>query len=285
MIAASDDAARLGSSAARREVRAALRQAARLAGGVIDLLLPPQCPTCDAIVDRPGRLCPDCFRATSFITEPCCRHCGVPFAHAALGAPDGCCPTCRADLPLFDRARAAFRYDDQARRVLLPFKHGDRVDLARALAPAMARAGAALLRDAEILVPVPLHRSRLFARRYNQAALLARAVGRIAGRPVAVDALRRLRRTESLGHLTAAQRAAEVADAFAVAPRRLALVAGRRVLLFDDVLTSGATTGACAAALRTAGARAVDVLVAARVADPRLDSPTAAPRVDEEEDP
>ncbi len=138
------------------------------------------------------------------------------------------------------------------------------------LAPHMARAGAALLRDADVLVPVPLHRRRLFERRYNQAALLAKAVGRLAGPPCLPDLLIRQRATQSLGEMTAAERAAEVADAFAVRPRLAADLAGRRVLLVDDVLTSGATANACAAALFAAGAAAVDVLVAARVPDPRL---------------
>ncbi len=134
----------------------------------------------------------------------------------------------------------------------------------------MARAGAELLQDTDLLVPVPLHRTRLFHRRYNQAALLAQAVGRIAGRPCLLDALQRHRATESLGEKSAAERAAEVADAISVRPSRAARVAGQRVLLIDDVMTSGATANACAGALLSAGAMLVDVLVAARVPDPRL---------------
>jgi predicted amidophosphoribosyltransferase len=117
---------------------------------------------------------------------------------------------------------------------------------------------------------VPLHRRRLFRRRYNQAALLTRAVGRIAGLPVLPDALLRLRATASLGEKSAEQRAMEVADAFAVRPARAARIVGARVLLIDDVMTSGATANACARALLAAGAAGVDVLVAARVPDPRL---------------
>ena len=136
-------------------------------------------------MDAPGLLCAECFRLTGFITEPFCARCGVPFAHAALGGAEHLCPGCRAAPPVFQRARAALRYDAQGRRLILPFKHADRTELAAVLAPHMARAGAVLLREADLLVPVPLHRGRLFRRRYNQAALLAKAVGRIAGRPCA----------------------------------------------------------------------------------------------------
>jgi ComF family protein len=221
-------------------------------------------------VDAPGLLCAECFRRTGFITEPLCIRCGVPFASAGLGGPEHLCPGCRAVPPVFYRARAALRYDAQGRRLILPFKHADRTEMASALAPHMARAGAALLRETNLLVPVPLHRARLFWRRYNQAALLAQAIGRIAGRPCMLDALLRRRATASLGEKSAAERATEVAGAFTVRPSRAARLAGKRVLLIDDVMTSGATANACAVALLAAGAAQVDVLVAARVPDPRL---------------
>ena len=226
--------------------------------------------SCGEPVDVQGHLCLDCFRLTGFITEPCCVRCGVPFASAAQGGSDRLCPSCRDAPPAFDRARAALRYDGQARRLLLPFKHADRTEIAWTLVPHMARAGAALLRQADILVPVPLHRRRLFLRRYNQAALLARGLARLARKPALPDALVRTRATVSLGAKSAAERAAEIAGAFAVRASRVARVAGQRVLLIDDVMTSGATANACARALLAAGAAAVDVLVAARVPDPRL---------------
>ncbi|HWA81435.1 MAG TPA: phosphoribosyltransferase family protein, partial [Acetobacteraceae bacterium] len=168
------------------------------------------------------------------------------------------------------RARAALLYDAGARRLILPLKHADRTELASVLALHMARAGAALLREAGLLVPVPLHRRRLFARRYNQAALLARALSRRTHVPVLADALVRLRPTAPLGEMSAAERAAEVAEAFALRPLRADAVRGRRVLLIDDVLTSGATANECARTLLAAGAASVDVLAAARVPDPRL---------------
>ena len=243
----------------------------RLAGRVaLDLLLPPSCAACDNPVAVQGQLCPACFGGTNFVTAPLCAGCGVPFASMEQGGREALCPGCRAHPPVFGQARAALRYDDQARRLILPLKHGDRVELSRILAPMMARAGAALLARADVLVPVPLHRRRLFERRYNQAAVLAYAVGRPAGRAVVPDGLVRTRRTAPLDEKSPEERAREVAGSFVVRPSRVERIAGRSVLLIDDVMTSGATANACSAALLGAGAVVVDVLVAARVPDPRL---------------
>lgn len=245
-----------------------------IARGLLNLLLPPQCICCEAPVDVQGRLCADCFRRTDFLTAPCCARCGVPFAAAGQGdAAAMCqswCQSCLVSPPLFQRARAALRYDAQARQLILPLKHADRPELAAMLAPHMARAGSALLRDADLLVPVPLHRLRLFHRRYNQAALLAGAISRIAGVPALLDGLVRRRATASLDRKSPAERAAELHEAFAVRPERAARLVGRSVVLIDDVMTSGATANACAAVLLGGGARCVDVVVAARVPDPRL---------------
>jgi ComF family protein len=250
-----------------RDLTGRVRQAGRAA---LDLLLPLQCALCEAAVEQPGQLCADCFGRTGFITEPCCARCGVPFAVAGQGGALQLCPACRDAAPVFGEARAALRYDRQARRLVLPFKHADRLELARVLAPHMARAGAALLRRAELLIPVPLHRRRLFYRRYNQAALLAQALSRLSGRPAIVDAMQRVRPTVPLGDKSPEARAATVADAFVVRPWRASAILGKRLLLIDDVMTSGATANACASTLLAAGAAAVDVLVAARVPDPRL---------------
>ena len=244
--------------------------AARLGRAALDLLLPPQCLTCDASVGEPGLLCAACFRETSFVTAPMCICCGVPFGNAGQGGTVQLCPTCRVGQQAYDTARAALRYDIQARRIVLPFKHADRIELAYGLVPLMARAGAALLERAEVLVPVPLHRRRLFSRRYNQAALLARGLARVAHRPAVLDGLLRHRATPPLGERNAVERAATVDGAFAVRPARRVAIEGRRVLLIDDVMTSGATANECARVLRAAGAASVDVLVAARVPDPRL---------------
>jgi predicted amidophosphoribosyltransferase len=235
---------------------------------VLDLLLPPLCLTCDRPVDGVGRFCPDCFRRTAFVTEPLCVACGEPFRAAREGGAAPVCAACSLRPPPWQRARGALRYDGQTQRIVLALKYADRTELAAPLAALMARAGAALLAAAELIAPVPLHRRRLFARRYNQAALLALALGRIGGRPVVPDLLARPRHTRPLGHLGAAARAVAMEGAVVVRPHRAARVAGRRVLLVDDVMTSGSTARACTEALLGAGAAAVDVLVAARVAHP-----------------
>ena len=272
----SDSAASPARTALARVARASLG-AARAGGmralrGVLDALLPPHCLLCEAAVDAQGSLCAGCFARLSFVTEPCCARCGVPFPRAGAAGPGAVCPSCADRPPAFETARAALRYDAGSQRLILPFKHGDRTELAAPLARHMARAGAALLARAELLAPVPLHPRRLLARRYNQAALLAAKLARAAGKPHAPDLLRRRRATPPLGEAGAAERAALVAGAFAVPRRGAARVAGRRVLLVDDVMTSGATAGACAEALLAAGAAAVDVLAAARVPDPRLEA-------------
>jgi ComF family protein len=241
----------------------------RLSRTALDLLLPPHCLTCDADVQQQGTFCAACFTQATFISASCCDACGVPFAFPGQ-ALDGLCPRCIEARPPWRRARAAFAYDHFSRHPILQLKHADRTDIATALAAPMRRAGAALLAEADLLVPVPLHRTRLFARRYNQSALLARAITRLTGHAAMPDALIRPRRTATLAGKDHTARAAELHGAIAVRPTRAAALVGRRVLLIDDVLTSGATAGACTQALLAAGAAAVDVLVAARVPDPRL---------------
>jgi ComF family protein len=242
----------------------------RLLTAALDLLLPPACVLCAAPVDAAGLLCAECFGGLHFLGEPCCQCCGTPFELAWHAMEGGLCQRCLDAPPFFERARAAMSYDAASRRLVLPFKHADRVEYAGLLARLMARAGAQLLRDCQIIVPVPLHRRRLFVRRYNQAALLARSLSAMSDRPAQPDALRRIAATESLGGKSASERREEVVGAFAVRPRRAAGLMGRRILVVDDVMTSGATVNECAACLLDAGASAVDVLVAARVPDPRL---------------
>jgi ComF family protein len=242
----------------------------RAARRALDLVLPPRCAACDNPVDVQGQLCAVCFGLTHFITVPFCGRCGVPFASVEQGGAEGTCPSCRTETPVFREARGALRYDDQARHLILPLKHGDRVELAAVLGQMMMRAGAALLQRADVLVPVPLHRRRLFKRKYNQAAVLALAIGRLAERRVLPDALVRTRHTAPLDKKSPEERALEVTGSLIVRPSRLKEILGKTVLLIDDVMTSGATANACAGVLLAADAKAVDVLVAARVGDPRL---------------
>ncbi len=240
---------------------------------LLNLLLPPQCAICDAQVSDPGQLCAGCFRQLHFIAAPACRRCGLPISAQRHQF----CATCAATPPPWRQASAPFLYDDAAKRLILPFKHG-REDIAPTLALHMHRAGAALMAAADVMVPVPLHRWRLLRRRYNQAALLAHALARRTRLPVLPDALERTRPTTSLGGLRAGERAALLRGAIRVRPSRAATIAGRRILLIDDVLTSGATASACTHALLDAGAANVDVLVASRVANPKGDAiPKANP--------
>jgi len=235
---------------------------------VFDTLLPPSCLTCGTRVDAPGLQCAACFAGRIMIAEPLCGCCGAPFERMSDDAEGGLCRRCAESPPSFERARAAMSYGEAARRLVLPFKHADRQALSGPVARLMAGAGRVLLRDADLLVPVPVHRWRLYRRRYNQAALLAQSLGRMCGRAVLLDGLVRGRATAALGGKSAIDRRAEVAGAFTVRPSRREALAGRRILLIDDVMTSGATAEACAETLLQAGAVAVDVLVAARVPDP-----------------
>ena len=239
---------------------------------MLDAVLPPLCLGCNEIVETPGALCAACWQGFSFIAPPYCARCASPFAQD-LGA-DALCGACLARPPRYRRARAALVYDDASRRLVLPFKHGDRTDIARACGGWMARAGAELLAEADLVAPVPLHWRRLFMRRYNQAQLLARIVVREAPGGarlrLAPDLLRRRRWTGSQTGLRAEQRRGNVRQAFDIHPRWAAEVAGKAVLLVDDVLTTGATVEACARILQRGGARHVDVLTLARVVRPAV---------------
>jgi ComF family protein len=235
----------------------------RAGNRVLDIVLPPRCLKCGTTVDAVGALCAGCWPAVAFLVPPHCAACGLPFEFD-LG-PAALCGACAGERPVFERARAAFRYDDGSKDLILRFKHADRTDSAPAFARWMARAGATLLADADLIAPVPLHWLRLFMRRYNQAALLASALGELSGKPAVNDLLLRRRRTPSQGGLGALGRQRNVAGAFAVDPRRRALLQDKRILLVDDVLTTGATVSACTSALLRAGAGAVDVLTLARV--------------------
>ncbi len=234
-----------------------------LAKLMLDALLPLQCLSCGAVVAGPGLLCPTCWDGVVFLSPPYCDACGLPFEYDP--GEGVLCGACCRQRPVYQRARAVMAYGALSRRLILAFKHGDRTDAAPALGGWLMRAGNDLIADADLVAPVPLHWTRLFTRRFNQAALLAQALRRHGGPPVALDLLIRRRRTPSQGRLGPAQRRRNVRGAFALRSSLVREIKGKRVLLLDDVLTTGATVSACARALLKSGAGAVDVLTLARV--------------------
>ena len=226
----------------------------------LDLVFPPLCPVCDSLLG-PGRrdpLCGACWEGLERLTPPWCRCCGAP-----LGI-EGLCGACRVRRPLFAYARAAVRYGDLAREAIHAFKFGGRRGLASPLGDLLAGLGLQALPGAvpDVLVPVPLHSRRARERGYNQALLLARRLETAWSVPVVVDALRRVAPTRPQTDLDAVERRRNVRDAFAV--RRPEPIAGRHVVLVDDVFTTGATGGECARILYRAGAATVGVLTVAR---------------------
>lgn len=241
-------------------VRPLLAIAAR---AVVGLVYPPTCPACAAATGEAHGLCAPCWNRMRFIERPFCERLGTPF-EIDLG-PGVLSPAALADPPVFARARASVRYDEAARGLVHRLKYGDRLDLAEAMGRMMARAGAELLADADVVVPVPLHRGRLWQRRFNQAMALARVAAREPRVPVDPFLLSRVKRTRSQVGLTRAQRRENLQGAFRVPDGAKARVQGKRVLLVDDVLTTGATANAASRALLRGGAETVDVLAFARV--------------------
>ena len=240
----------------------------RLAGGVsraLDWLLPPLCLACRNPVGSHHALCPACWKGVAFITAPVCERLGTPLAFD-LG-PGALSPEAIANPPAFDRARAAFRFDDVGRALIHGLKYGDRLEIAVALSGWMAADGRDLLAEADALVPVPLHWTRLVARRFNQAAELTRHLSARTGLANEALLLKRVRRTRHQVGLTRAQRLENVTGAFRIAADRRGWVRGKRLVLVDDVLTTGATLEACCRVLRRAGAARIDVLTAARVVE------------------
>ncbi len=240
--------------AAAQIARAALRQ-------VVDFALPPRCAGCGCITERQGAFCPDCWARLDLLGPPCCARCALPFDHDEGG--ELTCAGCMAEPPPFDRLRAAVAYGELARDVALKLKYGRRPGVAETMAGLMERHLAAF--DAPLLVPVPLHRWRIWRRGYNQSALIAGALARRRGLGFARDLLRRTKATPPLKHMGPAERRRVVRGAFGVNPRHAGEIAGRNILLIDDVFTSGATVGACARVLKRAGAAEIGVLCWARV--------------------
>lgn len=236
---------------------------AQVGRAAVDLVLPARCPACGVIVADQHSFCTDCWSTIRFLGDPCCARCGLPFAFDMGG--DALCGGCMADPPPFDRARAALAYGDVARKVALGLKYGRQTGLARLMARYMARHLDLAGEGRPLLVPVPLHRWRIWNRGFNQAAEIARVMASVAGATMCPDALVRVHRTPPLREMSARQRERTVRGAFAANSRRVAMLRGAHVVLIDDVWTSGATASACAGVLRRAGAARVDLICWARV--------------------
>lgn len=247
-----------GPSRTRWEPPARIIGAAR---GLLDLLLPVR--DFDGEAAQTAGLPAKQWSRIAFLEDPVCDGCGSPFEFDP--GPGVRCPACTARPRAFDRARAACLYDEASRDLILKLKHADRTDLAGLMARWLSRSARPLLEDADVVVPVPLHRWRLLRRRYNQAAEIARPLARGAGLAFLPDALERVRDTATQGGKSATGRRRNVAGAFAIRAAVRDQLTGRRVLLVDDVLTTGATAHACARALKAAGAAAVHVAVIAKV--------------------
>ncbi|HLY80010.1 MAG TPA: ComF family protein [Caulobacteraceae bacterium] len=243
---------------------AALR-AKSLLRAAVDVVMPPL--ALDRVrgagaMQSPG-LTAEAWAKIAFLEAPVCDGCGAPQAFDA--GPEARCPACLARKRAFDRVRAAVTYDDASRDLILKLKRADRTDLAGLFALWLGRAARDLIEDADVVIPVPLHPARLIARRFNQAAEIARPLARRACLTYLPDALVRRRDTQSQGGRSASGRRRNVQAAFAVPRRAWPRVAGQRILLVDDVLTTGATAEGCARVLKAAGASAVHVAAVARV--------------------
>ncbi len=237
----------------------------------LDFLFPPLCVSCGTRISEPYALCSECWREVSFVDGTVCMRCGLPFEIDP--GENTVCAACYAAPCVFDCARSILRYDEASKRLILGFKHGDRLERAPALIGWLGRIGRAIVEDADFVVPVPLHRSRLWHRRYNQSAILAQGIARSFGKIYAPLLLSRVRRTASQGSMpSATARRRNVAGAFKVSERGRCEIRGKSVLLLDDVYTTGATLNACASVLRRAGVGPINVLTLARVVRDRSDT-------------
>ncbi len=235
----------------------------------LDFALPPRCPGCGAVTADPHRFCLACWSELAFLGDPCCARCALPFGYDP--GPDAVCSGCLAHPPRFDRLRAAVAYGDIPRAVALKLKYGGRPGVAETMARFMERHIDMAERADAVLVPVPLHRWRIWRRGYNQAALVASALATRTGLAARLDLVDRVRRTPPLKAMRPRERRDALRGAFKVPARYRAAVKDGRFILIDDVYTSGATANGCARALKRAGAAQVDVLCWARVVKPESD--------------
>lgn len=254
-----------GVASAAREAGATIGRLSRAIGrGLADALFPPEAWD-DREPSGGAGLSPMGWSRVTFLEAPVCDGCGAGFEYDGGAFADDRCLACQKKPYAFARARAACVYDEHSRDMILKLKHGDDHLFALQFAGWLKRSATDLLTEADALVPVPLHRWRLLGRRFNQAAEIARPLARMSGLDYLPDALQRRVATDSQGGKSARGRRENVRGAFHVVEAGRRRIKGRRILLIDDVLTTGATAEACARALLDAGARAVDLAVVARV--------------------
>lgn len=237
-----------------------------LADVVVDTVLPAQCISCFSFTSMPGRLCANCWDELSHIDHPLCDRTGIPFAFdpgegivsaSALAHP-----------PVWNRARAAVEFNTMSRKLIHALKYHDRLEVAEFISQSMVRAGREVLQDADMLIPVPLYPTRLWKRRFNQSALLAQQISNVSGIAYRPELLKRYRATRQQVELKGAARRANVKNAFEVDVNDRDKLYGAKVVIVDDVITTGATVGACTSALKDAGCEQVDVLAFALVNNP-----------------
>lgn len=215
------------------------------------------------LVGEHGTLDPAYWGKLNFIQSPLCNICGVPFPHET--GPDMVCGTCLQEQPIYRHARSVWQYNEASTGLILKFKHADGTQLGPVLSGYLQQAGQDLLQNADLLIPVPLHRWRLLKRRYNQSTLLAATLSRRTGVPHNSHILRRNRATDSQGRKTRDQRQQNIANAFSILPKHLRHIQGKHIVLIDDVFTSGATVNECVKTLLASHAASVDVLTLAKV--------------------
>lgn len=241
---------------------------------IIDFILPPRCIVTGEIVDYPGHLSAEGWKGINFIASPQCVRCGYPFdfideCSSFSTSSMSVCGVCTKHPPIYNQARSALVYDEYSRDIILGFKHGDQTQNIPAFMPWLMQAGADFIEQADFLVPVPLHPFRLIRRRFNQSALMAQSLSHYSKIPCLLNGLERVRATPTQGYLGVKARQRNVKNAFIVPQTIIPQIKGKRVVLIDDVYTTGATVHECAKALLKNGVGTVDILTLARVVKPQ----------------